>query len=352
MASETCPPDPHTSASAAVEILDTSALITHNNTALPEVYDAVYSTRTTTPPEISSSVKLSRQVVHQNLERLVDAGLVRREESTYHLIEPTLRPTVVQSLSELGSLLRLELCTVAVDRERLTVADARGAVDRSTSNTRKILNALADDGYLGKRASLPDEGHLVYQLTEHGTHALESLEEPTRFCDRDGATVTYHSTGIEGTAFRTAYEIEDAYLIARHGGATVIDLLAGTDKEEKAMRRRLNDLAQRDLLTKTRRRTQNVYRRTPRTRTMVESVRACEDDRRLHEWSDRIPDGCREGLLEPFFPTHLFDIFSTLLHDPQPDLADEYIKKWKAAGLIDGNRHSGFRIIHPDETTD
>lgn len=330
--------------------LDSRTLITHNETVLPEVYAPIHATRTAAPTAISSTTGLARQVVHRNLKRLVDAGAVARHDpATYRLIEPALAPTVVQSLSEVGSPLRLDLCGVAVDHDRIVVDEARRAIDLSESNARKILNALAADGYLAKRESRQDEGVLVYRITAQGARALRALEDPAAFCGRDGETVQHHPTGIEGTAFRTAYEVEDAYLIAQRGGTTVADLLAEMDKAEKATRRRLARLTERGLLEETRRRETNVYRPTPRTRTMISGVRECEDDRRLQAWTTEIPDACLKRVPEPFFPEHVFEVFLTLLHDASPELADEYITTWKAAGLIEGNRNSGFRFVHAQE---
>lgn len=339
-------------ATSSLPDLITSPLITHNQTALPEVYGVVYATHTTTPPDIVSTTGLSRQAVHTNLNRLAKAGLIGHEDSTYCLVEPALPPTVVQSLAELGSDLRLDVCTVVVDRHSITVTQLQEVIDRSESNTRKILNALAEDDYLTKRESPYDEGRLIYRVTEDGTRALDSLADPTEYCGRAGTSVTHHSSGIEGTAFRTAYEIEDTYRIAKLETATVSEVLADTDKEEKATRRRLDQLVQRGFLSKTHRREKNVYRPTPRTQTMIEAIRTCEDKRRLTKWQHQIPEACLQRLPDPFFPTDLYEVLADLLHDPAAGLADEYIQAWKTVGFIDGNRGTGFQIVRPEQPSD
>lgn len=332
---------------------DIDPLITQNKTVLPEVYEHVYLAQMVEPTAISTKTGLNRQVVHKNLRRLVDAGLVRQQGvNTYQLAEPTLEPTVVQSLSELGSPLRWAICAFAVDQGKLVVTDLQRAFDVAPSNARNILNALAENGYLAKRESARANGVLVYHVTDEGTRALQTLENPTAYLGREGETVQHYANGIEGTPFRTAYGIEDVYIISQHGGATVNELLTEIDKAEKATRRRLNRLTERNVLEKTRRRERNTYSPTPRTRAMIEAVRGLEDDRRLQAWKTRIPEACVKQVPEPFFPKHIFEVFSKLLHRTSPELADEYITIWKAAGLVKGNRSRGFRFVQAGKQLD
>lgn len=341
------PEDPEEGSTAARPgPLDVGPLISNNPSALPEVYEAVHSARTAAPAEIGARTGRDRQVVHANLDRLVAAGLVaERTDSTYRPVEPALAPAVVQSLAELGSTLRWELCAFAVDEGDLVVEDVREAFDLSSSNARKLLNALADAGYLAKRSGARDGSRVTYRITEAGERALVELEDPAQYLDHDGETVEHYATGIEGTAFRTAYEVEDAALVARLGPVTVGGLLAETDKEEKSTRRRLARLADRGLLEETRRRGHNEYRPTPRTRRMVDAVRDLENERRLWAWERTVPPACRERLPDPFFPDDVFEAFSALLDDASPDLADRYVSRWKSAGLVEGNRHEGFRLV-------
>ncbi len=331
------------------EQLTVEALITNNDTFLPEVYAYIHSSHSASPTDISTALQCDRQTVHRNLERLVSAGLVDRENETkYSLIEPAPLPTVVQSLAELGSSLRLDLCEFAVDEGTLLVDDVRQAFEMSSANLRKTLNALSDDGFLAKRSGQQDEGLLTYRVTDQGTRELDSLDNPTGYLGKDGSSVSHYANGIEDTSFRTAYEIEDAYVISQRGECTIAELLTETDKEEKSTRRRLTRLAERGLLDVTRREAQNLYRPTPRTRQMVTEIRTLKDERRLQTWRETIPPTLRDSLPDWFFPEELFHAFEAELHDANSGLADQYISTWKQAGLIEGNRHRGFRFVRED----
>jgi len=329
--------------------LTVDALITNNDTFLPEVYAHVYSSETASPTDISTALQCDRQTVHRNLQRLVSAGLVDREDETnYSLVEPSLFPTVVQSVAELGSSLRLELCEFAVDEGAVVVDDTTRAFEMSSANLRKTLNALADDGYLAKRSSRQAEGLLTYHVTDRGTSELDGLDDPTEYLEKDGSSVVHYPNGIEGTAFRTAYEIEDAYVVSGREECTIAELLEETNKEEKSTRQRLKRLTERGLLEATRREAQNLYRPSPRTRQLVTEVRSLEDERRLQAWTETIPPALRDALPDRFFPEELFRALDTELHDADSGLADRHISTWKQAGLIEGNRHRGFSIVRED----
>lgn len=325
--------------------LETDTLITSNDTALPTVYDCLHSMGSATAVAIGSRIGSDRQVVHGNLDRLVAGGLAARHtDATYRLVRPTLDPTVVQSLTELGSSLRRDLCALAVDEEPIVVDDARTALDLSASNARKILNDLADDGYLTKREGTGGRGLVTYRVTGAGERELAALDDPTEYLGRDGRRVGHYAGGIEATAFRTAYEIEDVHVLARLGSATVDELLAETSKAEKATRRRLDRLVERGLLETARRRARNAYRPTPQTRTMIDAVRRVGDERRRRYWKRTVPDACRDRLDEPFFPEGLFRVLSDAFAEATPGLADELLTAWKDRGLVYGNRRQGFHF--------
>lgn len=329
--------------------LTVEALITNNDTFLPEVYAHVHSAHAASPSDISAALQCDRQTVHRNLERLLSAGLVDEESETrYSLVEPALPPTVVQSVAELGSSLRLDLCEFAVDQRTIVVDDARRTSEMSGANLRKTLNALSDDGYLAKRSSRQDEGLLIYRVTDRGARELAMLDDPSEYLGRDGSSVSHYANGIEETAFRTAYEIEDAYVISQREECTIAELLAETNKEEKSTRRRLTRLTERGLLDVTRREAQNLYRPTPRTRQMVTEIRSLEDERRLRTWTETAPPILRDTLPDWFFPEELFQALETELHDADSGLADQYISTWKQAGLVEGNRHRGFRFVREE----
>jgi len=312
------------------ESLDVEPLTPNNASALPEVYEVVHGGRTMTVAEIRARTGRDRQVVHGNLDRLVRAGLVEGSASTFRLVEPALAPSVVRSVAELGSPLRWDLRAFALDEGELVVEDARRALDLSAANTRTVLNALADDGYLSKRSGAREGGRIGYRVTEAGERELGEIDDPDEYLDRGGETVEHYVNGIEGTAFRPPYGIEDVALVARRGPLTVAGLLAETDRAEKSTRRRLSRLAERGLLEETRRRAHNEYRPTPRTRRMVAAVRDGEDER----------------LPEPFLPADVFRVSASLLHDASPDLADRYVSEWKSAGFVEGSRHERFRFVH------
>lgn len=347
MTSDAVGPDrrPGPSADADVRELDVAPLLTNNDTVLPAVYDVLYRTGTPTAVAIASRIGSSRQVVHANLDRLETAGLAATlDDSTYRLVTPAPDPAVVQSLAGLGSRLRKELCAFAVDEGVVHVGDVRAAFDRSASNARKVLNDLADDGYLYKQSGGGGEGLLTYSATETGRRELRRLEDPTAYRDRSGESVAHHADGIEGTAFRTAYEVEDVHVVAEAGSATVDELLAATEKSETATRRRLDRLVDRGLLEVRRREARNVYRPAPRTRAMIGTLRDLADERRRRAWRETVPDGVREALPEPFYPEDLYELLATELHEASPSLADEYVAGWKDADLVEGNRIQGFRF--------
>lgn len=341
--------DHNTRRNTVTEELSVEALITNNDTDLPEVYAQIYTAGTASPTEIRTALQCDRQTVHRNLDRLVDAGVIVQEETTaYSPLEPAPAPTVVQSLAELGSSLRLELCSFAVNEGALVVEDARKAFEMSSSNLRKTLNALAADGYLAKRSGRQDEGLLAYRVTDRGSEALATLDDPGEYRNRDGTAISHYTNGIEGSPFRTAYEIEDVSIIAQREECTVAELLAATEKDEKATRRRLDRLAKRGLLDVTQRQARNLYRPTPRTQQMISEIRSLEDERRLQLWEASIPATLRDTLPNWFFPEELFRAFEAELNEPRSGLADEYISTWKRAGLIEGNRHRGFRFVQKE----
>lgn len=320
-------------------------LLTNNATVLPEVYECLYAAETATAVDVTSGVGTSRQVVHANLGRLVDAGLATRDDdSTYRLVRPALAPAVVQSLTELGSPLRRDLCGYAVDERTIAVRDVRDRFDLSAANARKILNALADDGFLSKRSGDAEGGLLTYEVTTAGARALEALDDPRVYLGRDGDSVAHHASGIEGTAFHTAYEVEDVYVIAQSGETTVDELLAATEKSATATRRRLDRLVDRGLLEESRREGRNTYRPAPRTGRTVEAVRTLEDERRRRAWKLAPPDRLRDRLPDPFFPEDLYRVLSTFFHETPPSLVNEYVRAWKDAGLVAGNRQRGLRF--------
>lgn len=321
---------------------DPATLVSRKPSALPAIYAYVVDRERATPLAIREALGVSKSVVHSNLETLRQVALVERpDRGVYAPATISLDPDTVQALGELRSRQQLEFCRFASRAVDLDVSDVADRTGMAPSNVRNAARRLEASGFISVHREPFEKSRTRYRLSEAGARALASVDVDRYLC-RDGRRTVAHETGIEGTAFRTAYEVEDAH----HLSETEAEWLhpervaSALEKDAKQTQRRFTKMADRGLLERTTERKKLVFNPTERTTTLFDELELYRISMRygLDLYSVATDDAVPAGFSND-------DLYSALVGNGEDVSVREIASArtaLKRAGLLRGNPATGY----------
>lgn len=334
-----------TSGSAAVtttEAFDPRALVSRKPSDLPAIYEYVITHGPTTPKEIRESVDVSPSVVPATLTKLQDVRLVDKVDHGVYAPAPmVLEPRVVSWLGELRSEKQYEVCRWAVEAADFDAGTLADHVGGTRSNVRTTATRLVEQGFLDQRLVPARTSRKRYRLTEAAKEALDALDIG-RYRGWPSHRSVVQEGGVGGSPFLTAYEVEDAGVMAHadddwHHPETVATAL---DRNVKKTRRRFKRLAERGLLEVTAEADKQVFRSTAKTGALIDHLRLFTYSRAvgLDVYSLAAADVLGEGFT-------LDELYDELARNGDSTAVRKLRRTktaLKCAGLLEGDRLTGY----------
>lgn len=328
---------------------DPRALVSRKPSSLPTIYEYVYTAGTATPREIESQLDGSPTVVQPNLSTLIDLGLIERiEHGVYGPAAIPIDPASVHALGELRSEMQYEICRIASEGGEFDVSTMNERAGSTKSNVRAAVTRLADLGFLDLRREAHRNSYKRYRLSDHGKQSLAGIDVE-RYRGWDGRETVAHETGIEGTAFRTAYEVEDAHYLATVDATWVHPERVATSlgKEESKTRHRFASMAERGLFDVSAEREKIVFLSTTRTRALFDDL-ALYTIARAYEL-DLYSVANDERLVDAFSIEDLYSVLARRGSNPSVSDLNRAKTDLGAAGVLDGDRLTGYYFTIGDD---
>lgn len=325
---------------------DAASLVSKKPSSVPAIYEYSFEHPPTSPQEIQQSLNVSKSVTFSALDKLRRLELITRQKrGEYEPADITLDPPTVHELGQLRSQKQLEICRFAHYVDTFVASDLAREFDGSRSTLRQTAVHLRDKQFLHQRWEPFGKSPQAFQVTEQAERAL-SVVEVEDYLGRDGLHVSPHTSGIEGTAFRTAYEIEDAHYITQVDRPWVRpeEISSALDKNRKKTQRRLADMTDRGLLASKALREKMVFGETEKTASLMRDLRLYTVSK-LHELDVY-------SIAKQTQPNELMtldDLYSSLNAGEcslTPQTLASAIEDLKRADLIEGNSMSGYRFLH------
>ena len=323
---------------------DPKTLVSRKPSALPDIYEYVVVAGEATPREIRKDLAVSRSVAHSNLALLCEAGLVERvRRGVYRPATISIEPTTVRALCDLRSKRQFEICELAANRAELDVTAVENHLEMTPSNVRNAVVRLDESGFLEVHREPFENSRKEYRLSEEGERALRSLDAE-EYRGWDCQETVAHETGIEGTPFRTAYEVEDAQFLFEADDEWLHPkrVASALGKNAKKAQQRFSKMAERGLLDCDAEAEKMVFSGTRKTRLLF-------DDLELYRLSnqyalDLYSVATNGSLSAPFTMDELYSALVVGETDVTIEELDGARGALKRAGLIDGNPHTGYNF--------
>jgi DNA-binding MarR family transcriptional regulator/ribosomal protein S25 len=256
------------------EAFESAELVSKKPSALPRIYEYVVDAGRVTPREIQEGTNVSKSVAHSNLGTLRDVGLVQKvERGVYQPSPVSLEPAAVHALGELRSTRQFQICEAAAQASDLEVRTVADHLGMTHSNVRNAVLRLEESGFLAVRREPFENSRERYRLTDEGARALAALDVE-EYRGWDWRETVAHETGIEGTAFRTAYEVEDANYLADAGDGWIHPqrVASSLGKNVKKTQLRFSKMAERGLLERDADDRKMVFDATGKTRRLFDEL--------------------------------------------------------------------------------
>jgi DNA-binding MarR family transcriptional regulator len=327
------------------ERFDPTALISKRPSSVPTIYEAIVDGDGISPKEIGARIDASQSVVYTNVRTLLDHGLIAKvERGIYRPADIALDSAVLSNLGDLRSTRQYELCRVASEYAELDAATIADRLEMSRSNGRKTAQYLESGGFLSTRRVAYSRSRERFRLTVEADRALRTLEID-RYLGRDRRASVAHESGIEGTAFRTPYEVEDAHYLTAAEGTWFhpCSVARALDKNEKKTRVRFSKMAERGLLERTEEEHKLLFAATEKTRSMVAELDlyAISRQRDLDLYGvakeQRVPGRFTIDDLYSALASNGGSVTVCEVHNARDAL--------KRAGLLVGDRLSGYSFV-------
>lgn len=321
---------------------DPSSLVTKKPSSLPAIYGFISEHEPVTPKSIQAEVDVSKSVTFLSLDKLQALDLVvKTGRGRYELADISIGPETVQALGELRSRRQYEICRLAAEVEEFDVAEMRKRFGSSRSNVRATAVSLHEKQFLNRWWEPFAKSPKEYQVTDKAERALAALDVEA-YLGRDGRHVSSHLGGIEGTPFRTAYEIEDAYFISESDDEWIRPdvIIEALDKHRKKTVKRLIAMEERGLLVGNPLREKMVFASTNKTETMVRNLRLYQISKAYGLDFCTLANRQRENGTMP-----IDELYSKLVEigcTPSAQQLNSAKEDLKAAGLIEGNSRTGY----------
>lgn len=321
---------------------DPTSLVSRKPSALPDIYEYIVVAERATPRAIREELAVSRSVVHSNVGLLCEVGLVERiERGVYQPATISLDPSSVRALGALRSKRQFEICELAAGGAELDVSAVGNQLEMSPSNVRNAVARLEEGGFLEVRREPFEKSRKEYRLTEVGERALRSLDVE-EYRGWNWQETVAHETGIEGTAFRTAYEVEDArYLFENDDEWLHPERIASAlGKNARKAQHRFSKMAERGLLDCNAEEQKLIFSGTRKTRLLFDELELYRLS--LQHALDLYSIATNGSLSTPFT---IDELYSTLVGEGTDvtigdlDGARDALKR---AGLLHGNPHAGY----------
>lgn len=160
----------------------------------------------------------------------------------------------------------------------------------------------------------------------------------------DGRHVSPYPNGIEGTEFRTAYEIEDAHHIHESKSRWVSpdEIAEALDKNHKKTLMRLADMVDRGLLATKPRREKMVFGAADKTTKMVRDLRLYRISKA--QQIDFYTLATQVDPNESITPDELYETLVGMGQSLTPQTLNTAIEELKRSNLIEGNSKTGYRF--------
>lgn len=321
---------------------DPTTLISRKPSALPDIYEYVVVAGEATPREIRKEIAVSRSVAHSNLALLCEAELVERiERGVYRPATSSLEPTTVRALCGLRSKRQFEICELAARGGELDVSAVENQLEMTPSNVRNTVVRLEDSGFLEVRREPFEKSRKEYRLADEGERALRSLDVE-EYRGWDSRETVAHETGIEGTPFRTAYEVEDAQFLFEADDEWLHPkrVASALGKNAKKAQQRFSEMAERGLLDCNAEAQKMVFSGTRKTCRLFDEIELYRLS--LQYALDLYSIATNGSLSAPFSMDELYSNLvggGTKVTIAELDRARDALKR---TGLLDGNPHAGY----------
>lgn len=323
---------------------DPTALVSRKPSSLPSIYEFVYWDAPTSPKTIRRNLDVSTSVTNAALSKLLDLSLIERVDvGSYRPGSIALVPSAVRDLGRLRSDLQYRICRATATIGSIDAGGLSRHLGSTRSNVRAAAVALAREGFLERRWAPFDRSPMAYRVSETGRRMLESIDVDPHL-DREGTSVVPHPSGIDGTEFRTSYEVEDARFIERADGAPITPDVVSSElgKDAKKTVDRLDSMAERGLVDATPVREKMVFEPGDVAISLDRHLALFEISRRYG--LDFYSIGTDRGLS---MKTTIPELYSRLVRmGYSPETTDLHAAKaeLKAAGLLIGNSVAGYRF--------
>lgn len=320
-------------------------LVSKKPSSVPDIYAHIVKNAPTTPKDIQRKLNVSKSVTFSALDKLLDLGLIERP--TYGEYEPTdivLDPDTVRNLGQIRSKKQFEICRFSVGVDSFDVADLTTEFGGTRSMSRKTAVQLCDNRFLQQEWEVFAKSPKAYQLTEQALRALSTIEVGN-YLGQEGRQVSSYTNGVVGTAFRTAYEIEDAHYMRRSDRDWIRpdEIASSLDKNRKKTLSRLADMDERGLLASKALREKMVFMTTEKTESLIRDLRLFTISKLLELDFYSIAKQTKAN--EASTPD---DLYSSLIAKGctlTPQVLNSAIDDLKRAEIIEGNSMSGYRFL-------
>lgn len=328
-------------------VFDAVDLVSKKPSSVPLIFEHIMEEAPTSPKEIQDSVAISKSVTFSCLDKLLSLGLVNRpSRGEYEPDDITLHPDIVHVIGELRSRKQLELCRFAARVDAFETSDLTNEIGGHRSALRATAIQLSEKGFLNQKRKPFEKSPKSYRITEPAKRGLAVLDVE-EYLGMDGRHVSPYPNGIEGTDFRTAYEIEDAHYIdqANHRWVRPDEIADSLDKNQKKTLMRLADMVDRGLLASKPRREKKVFEATDKTIEMVRDLRLFRISKA--QQLDLYTLATQADSNESFTPDELYETLVGMGQSLTPQTLNTAIEELKRSELIEGNSRTGYRFAPP-----
>lgn len=321
---------------------DPSLLVTKKPSSLPAVYGYIAEHEPVMPKSIQAEVDVSKSVTYLTLDKLQALDLVVKPgHGRYELADISIEPETVQALGELRSKRQYEICRLASEVESFDVAEMQKRFGSSRSNVRATAVRLHEKQFLNRWWEPFAKSPKEFQVTDKAEQALAAFDVED-YLGRNGRYVSSHVGGIEGTSFRTAYEIEDAHFISESDDKWIRPdvIVEALDKHRKKTVKRLIAMEERGLLVSDALREKMVFASTDKTETMFRDLSLFQISKAYG--LDFCAIANRQGSNDTLPIDELYSKLVEIGCTPSAQQLNSAKADLKAAGLIEGNSRTGY----------
>lgn len=319
-----------------------TSLVSRKPSALPAIYEYVVDAGRSTPIEIQEAVGVSKSVTHRNLQTLCDVGLVEKfERGRYRPSTISLDSTVISALGELRSTKQFDICSLAARTTSLDVPTVGDQLEMSYSNVRNAVHRLDESGFLEVRREPFENGRKLYRITAKGERTLRKLDVG-RYLGWDYQESVAHENGLEGTPFRTPYEVEDAHYLSEEADGWLHPkrVASALGRNTKKTQLRFSKMAERGLLEQRVERRKLSFEATDHTRQLFDELDLFRISKG-HEL-DLYSVATSGSLSSPFTTDELYAALVRRGAEVSTGELNAARDAFKRRGLLEGNPVSGY----------